>query len=58
MNKGDIVKHRLNKLKMIVVDIHSPAPCSVECRWYNEKEDEWKMENFMPEELIIFKAKE
>lgn len=57
MKKGDIVKHRLNKMKMIIVDIHSPAPCTIQCRWFNDKEDVWKTENFMPEELELFKAR-
>jgi uncharacterized protein YodC (DUF2158 family) len=58
VNKGDLVKHRLNKMKMIVVQTEALAPCKVECRWYNDKEDMWKTDFFMAEELIIFKTKD
>lgn len=57
MKKGDIVKHRLNKMKMIIVDTNGSAPSPVICRWFNEKEDCWKTENFMLEELELFKAR-
>lgn len=52
MKVGDIVKHRLNKMKMIIIVI---GEYNLGCKWFDENDNIWKADYFVKEELILFK---
>lgn len=48
--RGQIVRHRLNKMEMIVTSTNDEGE-QISCKWFKEKEQYWTTDYFYPEEL-------
>lgn len=55
--RGQIVKHRLNGMKMIVISQDTTGGEKVYCKWFKEKDQYWLEESFYSEELEIVTEK-